>query len=104
MRLKNGTYLILFMFLGLHISSQVYNYGNKWIDYSQKYYKIKIPNDGLYRLDSASLANAGIPINNINPQNLQFFQKGHEIYPYIFGEADGVLNTNDYILFYAEKN
>jgi len=99
---KNILFLILFLISGIHLFSQGYN--NRWINFNQKYYKIKIAKDGIYRLDSATLANAGIPVSGINPQNIQLFQKGKEIYPYIFGEADSVINTNDYILFYAEKN
>src|ERR1035437_5339908 len=102
---KNILFLVLFLVSGINLFSQGYN--NRWINLNQNYYKIKIAKDGIYRLDSATLANAGIPIsgvNPINPQNIQLFQKGKEIYPYIAGEADGVFNTADYILFYAERN
>jgi hypothetical protein len=102
MKCKNITYAILFLFLGINLFSQPFN--NEWIVYGQKYYKIKIAKNGLYKIDSTTLANSGIPLSGINPKNIQLFQKGKEVYPYIFGEADGVLNTNDYILFYAEKN
>jgi hypothetical protein len=95
------TYILLFVLVAANVFSQ---YNNSWINYSQKYYKIKVADNGLYKLDSATLANAGIPISTINPKNLQIFQKGKELYPYISGEADDTLNTNDYILFYAEKN
>src|ERR1035437_4394634 len=99
---KNILFLVLFLVSGINLFSQGYN--NRWINHNQKYYKIKIAKDGIYRLDSATLSNAGIPISGINPQNIQLFQKGKEIYPYIFGETDGAFNTSDYILFYAEKN
>jgi hypothetical protein len=99
---KNVTYLVLFLVLGIKLFSQTYN--NEWIVYQQSYYKIKIGKDGLYRIDSAALAAAGVRLNAVNPQNIQLFHKGKEIYPYISGEADGVFNSNDYILFYAEKN
>lgn len=99
---KNVTYLVLFLVFGVKLFSQTYN--NEWIVYQQSYYKIKIGKDGLYKIDSAALAAAGVPVGTLNPQNIQLFSKGKEIYPYIFGESDGVFNTNDYILFYAEKN
>jgi hypothetical protein len=98
------TYLALLLFVAASMFSQTANYNNSWINYNQKYYKIKIDTTGLFKLDSASLVKAGVPISTIDPQNIQLFQKGKELYPYIFGEADGVLNKNDYILFYAEKN
>ena len=97
--------LLLFGFLlcsGAQLSAQIY--GNEWINYSQPHYRIAIPKTGLYRIDSLTLANAGIPISIINPKNIQLFSKGQELYLYIKGESDGVLNTSDYIEFYAEKN
>ncbi len=79
-------------------------FNNEWINFSQSYYKIKIPRNGLYKIDSTSLAQSGVPLNSINPRNIQLFQKGKELYIHIQGEADNQFNKNDYILFYAEKN
>jgi hypothetical protein len=106
---KNILFAILFLVLGFGLFSQVTpGYFNRWINPNQKYFKIKIPKDGIYRLDSATLAStlssAGISLNFINPKNIQLFHRGQEIYPYIAGENDGVFNKNDYILFYAPKN
>ena len=97
--------LLLFCFLlcsGAQLCAQIY--GNEWINYSQPHYRIAIPKTGLYRIDSLTLSNAGIHISAINPQNIQLFSKGQELYINIIGENDGVLNTSDYIEFYAEKN
>lgn len=102
MRIRSTFLLIVFFSLGTLLVAQPFN--NEWINYSQKYYKIKIAKDGLYRIDSATLVNAGVPLSVINPKNIQLFHKGKEIFPYIFGESDNVFNANDYILFYAEKN
>jgi hypothetical protein len=79
-------------------------YGNEWINYSQNYYKIKIAQNGVYRVDSATLANAGIPLAVVNPKNFQLFCKGKEQYIFISGESDNVFNTGDFIEFYGEKN
>jgi hypothetical protein len=86
----------------LSVVAQPYN--NGWINHSQQYYKFKISETGIYRIDSASLANAGIPISTINPQNIQIFAKGSELPIYIEGEGDGVFNGADFIEFYGEKN
>ncbi|HEX7414764.1 MAG TPA: hypothetical protein VF411_12040, partial [Bacteroidia bacterium] len=86
------TYLFVFAFAALNLFSQ--NYNNAWINHNLKYYKIKVANDSLYKLDSLMLAHANVPV--LNPKYLRFFQKGVELYPYIFGEADGVLNATDY--------
>ena len=88
-RSKNIFLSILFLGIALNLFSQ--DHHNRWINLSQKYYKIKIAKDGIYRLDSATLANVLAPeiqLSSIDPKNIQLFQKGKEIYPYIAGEAD----------------
>lgn len=77
---------------------------NQWIDYSLRYFKIPIYKDGLYRIDSLTLANAGIDLSVVSPKNFKMYAMGKEIPLYIEGEADNYFNTNDYIEFYAEKN
>lgn len=83
-------------------------YGNEWINYNQKYLKVKIAKDGLYRINQSTLSNALLSvnenINSIDPRNIQIFGKGQEIPIYISGEADGSFDTNDFIEFYAERN
>lgn len=79
-------------------------YGNEWINYTQKHYRINIPTTGLYRIDYSTLINAGIPLGSINPKNFQLFIKGEEQYININGESDDVFNPSDYIEFYAKKN
>jgi hypothetical protein len=80
------------------------NFGNEWINYSQQYFKIRITQDGIYRLDSTPLAASGIPLSSIDPRNLQIFHRGEEQYIHVAGEADGTFNSGDFIEFYAEKN
>lgn len=89
-------------FILANLSAQ--SYGNEWIDYSQKYYKIKIAKNGIYRLDSVTLAKAGIPVSSIDARNFQLFNKGKELPIYIAGESDAVLNAADFIEFYGTKN
>jgi hypothetical protein len=94
----------LVILLVLTASSFAQPYNNSWINYSQQYYKFKIAETGIYRIDSAALVNAGVPISTINPQNIQIFAKGAEIPIHIEGEGDGVFNGADYIEFYGEYN
>lgn len=88
----------------LAVELQAQPYGNEWINYAQPYYKIKIAQNGIYRIDSATLASAGIPVVSIDPRNLQLFHNGIESYIYVQGESDGRFNTGDYLEFYGEKN
>jgi hypothetical protein len=92
--------LFSFAFIGLEAQP----YGNEWINYSQKYYKIQVAKNGVYRIDSTTLAAAGISLNSIDPRNFQLFNNGAQQYIYIQGENDGVFNGSDYIEFYAQKN
>jgi len=100
--IKRLLVLCLIFFSVYNLDAQPY--GNEWINFTQKYYKIKITQNGVYRVPYTVLSNAGIPINSIDPRNIQIFNKGKEQAIYISGESDGVFNTNDYIEFYAEKN
>lgn len=93
--------LVIFLFCTPLIAQ---NFSNDWINYSQSYYKFPITENGLYRINYQALVDAGIAVNNLNPQNLQLFARGKEIPIYINGENDGVFNITDYIEFYAEGN
>jgi hypothetical protein len=77
-------------------------YGNEWINYSQTYYKINVVKTGLHRLSYGFLDSLGL--RGVNPQHLQLFRRGKETAIYIAGEADGRLDTQDYVEFYGERN
>ncbi|WP_256011594.1 C25 family cysteine peptidase [Desertivirga xinjiangensis] len=79
-------------------------YGNDWINFSQTYYKIKISKDGVYRITQNQLQQAGLPVSEINPKNIQLFSKGQQIALFISGEGDAQLDVGDYLEFYASKN
>lgn len=96
--------LAICLFLFTFISIKAQPYGNEWINYSQRYYKIKIARDGIYRIDSLTLATAGIPLSTIDPRKFQLYNKGTQQHIYVQGENDGVFNGNDFIEFYAQKN
>lgn len=79
-------------------------YGNEWIDYSQKYYSFKIWQDGVYRLDYSVLAAAGVPVATLDPENFQVFGFEQEQYIWVEGSGDGTFDPGDYIVFYGRKN
>lgn len=82
--------------------------GNEWIDYSQKYIKIKVWTDGVYRVDSTTLSNAlaptGFSLASIDPRKFQLFRNGTEEPIWIQGESDGTFNGGDYIEFIGRRN
>ena len=71
--IKRLLVVCLIVFTTFQVKAQTY--GNEWINYSQFYYKIKIAQNGVYRIDSATLAAAGIPLSSINPKNFQIFNR-----------------------------
>ena len=76
------------------------NFGNEWINYSQKYYKIPISTNGVYRINKQALVSSEIPIDAIDPRNIQIFHKGKEIPIYITtGQYLYLFENNDYIEF-----
>lgn len=95
---------LLFLLLVFCKTFKAQPYNNNWINYSQSYYTIKIAENGVYRIDSLTLSNSGVPVASIDPRNFQIIGRGVEIPIHIEGEADGVFNGNDFIEFYAQKN
>lgn len=84
---------------------------------SGTWYKMSIPETGMYRLTYSDLESMGINVAGINPQNIRLYHNGggvlpkvnnsyypddlYEIPVYVYGEEDGAFNQGDYILFYA---
>ncbi|WP_338760314.1 C25 family cysteine peptidase [Bernardetia sp. ABR2-2B] len=73
-----------------------------WVDYDKEYYKITINEDGLYRINFQELIDAGIP-SSIDPSRLQMYYHGKEIPIKVEGEADGRLDSLDYVEFYGKR-
>jgi hypothetical protein len=97
-------YILILILLSLSVKSFGQFYGNEWINYNQQYFKISIVTDGVYRIDSATLSNAGINMSALNPKNIQLFGRGAQQPIYIKGESDSKFNSGDFIEFYAERN
>lgn len=101
-------FLICFFFIGVmalsFIAHAQQKYGFEWIKKYQPYYKFKIAEKGLYRIDSLNLASNGITLLNVDPKKLQIFRNGVEQSIYIKGQEDGVFNAGDFVELYAEPN
>ncbi|MBI4647864.1 MAG: hypothetical protein HY738_15055 [Bacteroidia bacterium] len=93
---------ILFL-LKSSIYSQPYGtYGNEWIVSGQKYYRIAITKEGIYRINRDVL-DAIIPdFDNIPMQKFQVFRNGNEI-P-IYTNFDNITGLLQYIEFYGSGN
>ncbi|MDR1877094.1 MAG: type IX secretion system sortase PorU [Flavobacteriaceae bacterium] len=82
------------------------------------WYKIKVSQSGIYKIDKKILQSLGININSLNPKTIRIFGNGGKMLPeptsdfrydnlqenaiVVSGEEDGVFNNDDYILFYAQ--
>jgi hypothetical protein len=83
-----------------------------------KWYKIGIPQDGMYKIDRDYLQNLGVNISNLNPNIINIYGNAQGMLSefngapriddliansiFIKGDQDGVFDANDYIVFYAK--
>lgn len=81
------------------------------------WYKVGITTSGLYKLDRRALQQLGLPVDQLDPRQLQLFGNGGAMLPQlnsspraddlvenavlVAGESDGRLDAGDYLLFYA---
>ena len=93
---------LIMSFVISNVSAQ--QYGNEWINYAQKYYKISTVENGIYKITYNDLAAAGFPVATVDPRNIQLIHRGVEQAIHIEGQGDGVLNNNDFIEFYGKRN
>ncbi len=94
---------LLLFFLPILCFGQL-NYGNEWIKQGNDYYRIKVTQNGIYRITFNELQAAGFPVNTVNPKNIQLFKDGKEENIRIVGEQDGVFNSTDFIEFFGRKH
>ena len=103
---------LLLVFCSMFLAGFSQPYRNEWINFSsngdfsdQKYYKIKVTTEGIYRIKGSTLLSQNIPISTIATSRYQLFYHGVEQYIYIDDNLTaGVLDPNDYIEFYGMRN
>lgn len=74
-------------------------YPNNWINYQQKYYKIKIAKDALYRIPYSTLQQYDLPLVG---SQLAMYHKGQQV-PIYVTNAD-TLGSSDYVEFVGRRN
>ncbi|OGU65711.1 MAG: hypothetical protein A2499_02955 [Stygiobacter sp. RIFOXYC12_FULL_38_8] len=75
-----------------------------WINYSLKYLKMSVAEDGVYRITYDDLVRYGIYPSSISPKGLRLYSKGKEIPIYIYGESDNSFDQGDYVEFIGLRN
>jgi hypothetical protein len=76
-------------------------YGPEWIDYDQTYFKLKVIQDGWYRVTGSQLEAAGFPLATVQAGRLQMFRRGEELAIHVVEHPD---QTLDYLEFYGQRN
>lgn len=75
---------------------------NDWINYSQRYYRIPITSEGVYKITYADLVSNGISVGDFDHRNLQIVHNGEVLPLFVSAQPDGIFRTSDYIEFYAK--
>ena len=86
---------------------------------SGTWHKLAVKEEGIYKLDFAFLQKMGIDVAAVNPQQIRMYGNGGGMLPQanniprkddleemaivVIGEADGVFDAGDYILFYGQS-
>ncbi|WP_017259219.1 putative type IX secretion system sortase PorU2 [Pedobacter arcticus] len=102
--MKKHLLLLVIFFSLIWSKSYAQTYGNEWINASQKYLKIKVSEEGIYKITLSDINAGAFQTGQLNPSKLQIFNKGVEVPLYITGTADGSFDNGDLIYFYGNKN
>ena len=102
--MKKTLLILLYFLFTLSNNTFAQSYGNEWINFSQKYAKISISEEGLFKITYDDVINKNLASGNIDPLKFQIYNKGKEIPLYITGTDDGMFNQGDLIYFYGNKN
>ncbi|MES2589188.1 MAG: C25 family cysteine peptidase, partial [Bacteroidota bacterium] len=96
-------FLLICLFQNKLFSQQ---YGNEWINYGQSYYKFKLVNEGIYKVDYQTLVDAGVGANgfDFNPTKMQLFGRDKQQPIYIVDGGDNNFGPGDYFMFHFERN
>jgi hypothetical protein len=108
---------ILFFFIGFVTQITISQVNNSVLSQGD-WFKFSIDTTGVFKIDKNLLQQIGISTSDLNPKKLRIYGNGGHLLPvlnsdfrfddlqevaiYIEGEADGVFNENDFILFYAK--
>lgn len=102
--MKKGFQILTFILVISCSYSSAQDYGNEWINFSQKYFKLSTAEDGIYRISYTELVTAGFPISSIDPKKIQIYHRGQEQAIFVKDQNFGTFDSNDFIEFYGKKN
>lgn len=97
---KSSFYIFFLLRFCVILNAQPY--GNEWINPNQTYIKIKIAQDGFYRVQGAALQQVGFPLSSVAVSRLRLYRSGTEVAIRTAANADGA--TLNYFEFWGAKN
>ncbi len=65
-------------------------------------WRVKVRDEGLYKLSYAELQAAGLPVDSLDPRTFRLYHLGSEAAISVEGEGDGSFDSGDHILFYGQ--
>ena len=86
------------------VLSQSTVYDDTWYTSQTNFIKIAVTQDGVYQVSGADLAQAGLSISQVNPNDIRLLKNGGEIPIWIEGANPSVLEASDTIVFIGEQN
>lgn len=96
---------LLLLSCGFVLLTNAQSYFNEWINFNQTYYKIKVAEEGVYRISVSDLTNAGFITAGANINNFQLFFNGQEQHIFVQDfDGNNNFNAGDYIEFYGKGN
>ena len=108
--MKGSLSVVLLASFTLAVRAQQH-YGNEWIDHDQRYWAFWVGTypdgsafEGIWRIDSVTLADAGFPIGSTDARAIQVFGRERQVAIWFPGDSDGVFNAADHIEFYVPPN
>ncbi len=109
MLLMKNLLTILMIIFGVQLATAQYIvvgqdtlFGNEWINFDQTYLKIKVAEDGIYRVSQQKLVESNVPLGQVLGENFQLWHNGEQV-P-IWTTTSGVMGSSDYIEFFGRKN
>ncbi len=100
-------------------SENSFQFKNQSVLSSGRWFKIKVSEDGVYKISYSDLSAMGMDLSSIDPKKLRIYGNGGGMLPEgndetkfddlienaieVVGEADGSFDAEDYILFYGQS-
>ncbi len=110
--------LVLPFFIAGFVFTMPSAFGQSSVLATGNWYKVAVEKSGVYKISSNTFRKMGFDLSKTDPRNIKIYGNAGGMLPQannaarpvdltenaivVSGEADGVFNSNDYILFYAQ--